>query len=579
MSEEKVDVKKRFGEEDIMINRLLNRKNLILMVLGIVILLVLVFSVRSCTKVIHSPEEGDEKASVYNGDKIDTNSLLLISGASCIDSTNPVKKGFIPYLRLDGVTVDNYYRQSDVSFGETLEEVEGILSYRGGALRNSATYGNAGIKEGIFSTTWTVQLGESIGLSDELDFTGQPLVVHWNEKTKQILKLNESKKDKETLTEIIYATVDGKVYFVDPETASYSRNPLELGCAVTGTGTICPDGTPLYVVGGGDCSEGDTTEIYVIDLISGEIIYSFGERSNFVMELPEEKYNFSSAALFSLASDCLIAQGENGVIYSFNVNTKVLGSQMTVNLSQMAEYTYSVSDGEGGKKYAEFASGPAAWGSYVYSTDTSGNIICTDINDWHTVWVKNIGESCDATPCIEVDKDTGAAYIYIGTTLDLDKGKKTEGTVYIYKLNASNGDTIWRREYDAHVTKKTNGGFVATACPGEEGLSDYVYFVIAGDGDKKSGRLVCIDKNDGGEHYSVEMKNYSVSDPVAVYGEDGKGYLIVCDNKGNVFMLDGETGVCLATKELGERITSSPVVYENMLILGTGEKLYGIELK
>ncbi|MGN0164998.1 MAG: hypothetical protein ACI39R_02345 [Lachnospiraceae bacterium] len=556
-----------------------NRRLIVYIVLGIAIILFVVLSAKRCSTLIHEPEKGDGQAEVYIGDEISEDAMLLVSGASCTEQTDPAKRGFTPYLSLDGVMVDNYYRQNHVSFGENSEEVFGILTYRGSALRNSATFGNAGIKDGQFSTTWKIKTEESIALIDNLDFTGQPVIIHWNEEQKNILKLSDSKQSKETLTEIIYATMDGKVYFLDLDNGSYTRTPLELGCPVTGTGTICSDGTPLYVVGAGDCSEGATSEIYVIDLISGKVIYTFGERSNFSMDLPEERFNFSGAAVFSEAADCLITQGENGVIYSYSVEAKVGSSELSASLSQKAEYTYTVNDGEGGKSIAEFASSPAAWGSYIYTTDTKGNLVCTNVNEWDTVWMRDLGASCSATPCIEVDKNSGTAYIYIGTSLSLSEGKKNEGTVYLYKLNAANGDIIWRREYHASVTKKTDGGVVATACLGENGLSDYVYFVIAGSDGRKSGKIVCLEKKDGGEHYSVDLKNYSISDPVAAYGEDGTGYVIICDNKGNVFMLDGKSGECLDTRELGERITTSPVVYEDMLILGTEKQIYGIKLK
>lgn len=556
-----------------------NRKHILYAVPGLILILIVVLTAKSCTKLIHEPKKGDEKAGFYNGTEISEENMLLVSGASATDATDPEKQGFVPYLSLDGVTIDNYYRQNQVSFGENSEEVSGILTYRGDALRSGATYGNAGITEGVFSTTWKVKTGDSIALTKDLDFTGQPLVITWSETEKQILKLNESKKDKKELTEIIYASIDGKVYFLDIEDGSYSRQPLDLGCPVTGTGTICPDGTPLYVVGAGDCSAEGTSEIYVIDLVTASVIYTFGERSNFAALLPDEKFDFSAAAVFSEAADCLIAQGENGVIYSYSLEAKIGSGSLSAAFSQKAEYTYSLSDGDNGTELAEFSSSSAAWGSYIYTTDTNGNLLCTDVNEWKTVWVRDLGASCDAAPCLEVDKTNGTAYIYIGTSLKLEDGKNTEGSVFIYKLNAANGDIIWRREYNASVTKKTDGGVVASACIGEEGLDDYVYFVIAGCGGKKAGKLICIDKNTGGECYSVALKNYSVSDPVAAYGEDGTGYLIVCDNRGNLFLLNGKTGECLDTRQLKERITTSPVVYEDTLILGTEERIYGIKLK
>ena len=86
-------------------------------------------------------------------------------------------------------------------------------------------------------------------------------------------------------------------------------------------------------------------------------------------------------------------------------------------------------------------------------------------------------------------------------------------------------------------------------------------------------------KKTGGMKYYVRLKHYITGSPVCVYGADGRGYLIICDCDGNIFMLDGESGKCLDTRKIGERITSEPVVYGNRLIIGTESKIYGISLE
>ncbi len=557
----------------------INKKHAVLSVLALAAVVILAVFVRDKLLLIHKPADGDDRADYYENKEISDENKLLISGASAGINTNPDQKGLEPYLRLDGVRLDNYYRQNEVFFAEEDFETKGVLTYRGNSLRSGSVYGNAGIKEGVLSEAWKVKTGKSVALSKNIDYVGQPLIITWSETEKKLLNLKKSVDDSGELTEVICAGVDGKVYFLDISDGSSTREPINLGCPVTGTGTICPDKTPMYVVGAGDCSQGDTSEIYVMDLISSAVIHSFGDRRNFAMELPEEKYDFSASAIISDAIDCLITQGENGVIYSYSLSASASSGELGASFSQSAEYTYKIGVGEDKKELPEFASSPAAWGSYLYTVDKNGYLLCTDVNDWNTVWVRNLGASCDATPCLEIDKNTGNAYIYIGSSLKLSDGKKTAGEVYIYKLNAANGDIIWRREYEAQVTKKTDGGVVASACLGTGRLDEYVYFTVAGCDSKKSGLVVCLDKEDGGERYSVELKNYSVSDPVAVYGENGKGYVVICDNEGNIFMLEGESGECLSVLKLRERLTSSPAVYDGILTVATEEGIYGIKLK
>jgi outer membrane protein assembly factor BamB len=172
--------------------------------------------------------------------------------------------------------------------------------------------------------------------------------------------------------------------------------------------------------------------------------------------------------------------------------------------------------------------------------------------------------------------------VYIGTSIDRDKGKNEKGLSYITKLNGATGDIIWQREYECRVTKQTDGGFTSPVCLGTGSLSDYVFTYVTGcDGsaDKKAGRLVALSKKTGGEKYTVDFKYYSVSAPICAYGADGKGYLIISDCRGNLFMLDGESGKSLNIRKIGERITTDPVIYENTLIIGSESKIYGIKLE
>ena len=113
------------------------------------------------------------------------------------------------------------------------------------------------------------------------------------------------------------------------------------------------------------------------------------------------------------------------------------------------------------------------------------------------------------------------------------------------KVNAATGEIIWKRTYECKTVDGVSGGVQATACLGQNNISDLVYFNVARTGGKKHGKLVAIDKKTGGEVWSVEMKYYSWSSPVAVYDAKGDGYIILCDSDGNMFLLDGRTGVLL----------------------------------
>jgi hypothetical protein len=560
-----------------------NKRKLIVCIIAVLLILFIALFVKSCSKLIDDPRKGEKEALLYNDDELGDEDKLLVNGASVGRQTNKDKFGVQEFLRLGGVTIDNYYRQKDVFFGMVAsgitegDEACGIITYRGNSLRQGAVYGAAEIEKAAFSSTWSVKIGQSSNDLSGVQHTGQPLIVQWNDDMRSMLKISESKKKKSDLTEIIYAGTDGKIYFMDLDDGTYTRNPIDLETTITGTGTISSTSVPLYVIGGNTSSTA-SAEIYIVDLIKGEVIYSFGSSQSFNEDTLKAEYGFSAAALFSDAADCLISQGENGIIYSLAVRASNASGSIDAAFSSELEYTYSLStQSENGLVTTNGAS-QAAWGDYIYSVDSSGTLNCIDVNNWQMIWMRKLGECVDATPVIEADKDAGTAYIYIGTALSLENGKSNSGKIYLYKLNAANGNIIWQQEYDARVTGKTDGGSLSSCVVGKDGLSDYVYFLLAGTDSKKSGTLVCLNKTYGNEEYTVAMKHYSISNPEAVYGTNGEGYIVLCDISGNLFMLDGKSGEVKDTRSTGEKITGSPAIFNDMLVVSTESRIYGIKL-
>jgi len=60
-------------------------------------------------------------------------------------------------------------------------------------------------------------------------WTGQPSIVRWDDSTKNAMNINPQKKSKKGLTEVIYATMDGKIYFLDLEDGKPAREPINIG--------------------------------------------------------------------------------------------------------------------------------------------------------------------------------------------------------------------------------------------------------------------------------------------------------------------------------------------------------------
>lgn len=81
--------------------------------------------------------------------------------------------------------------------------------------------------------------------------------------------------------EVIYACMDGYVYFLDLETGKETRDALYLGYTFKGSGALDPRGYPILYVGAGYNSDEGTARVFVINLVDCSIMYTFGDNDGF----------------------------------------------------------------------------------------------------------------------------------------------------------------------------------------------------------------------------------------------------------------------------------------------------------
>lgn len=556
--------------------------------LMVAIACVAITGLTGCRDVVSEPNEGDLVAPVLNTTALTEEQKLLETGVCVsVSTTLPSRLGYQTGLEINGIEVDGYYRQDEIHFDSNhYTELEGIITFRGNNYRTGASYGVATMSSYTLSEAWSIKTGElkktvSKGEWTGSGWTGQPLIVRWDEETKQAMNLYDSKKNKTDLVEVIYATMDGNIYFLDLEDGSATRNKISLGFPIKGTGSLYPDGTPLYVVGAGDDMGEDSARLFFVDLLQGKVIYEFGYDDAYALREDNGKFcAFDSSALFHAETDTLIQPGENGILYTMKLNTKYDGKTLTINPSEVVKWRYTNDRVTDGGRWLGVESSAVIYDHYWYASNNSGELMCIDLNTMELVWVQDVSDDSNGSPVLDVDTSDGTAYIYVSASLHWTKDKKDKGEVPIYKINAATGEVVWKRTYECKTVDGVSGGVQATACLGENNISDLVYFNIARTGGKKHGKLVAIYKETGGEAWSVDLKYYSWSSPVAVYDAEGDGYIILCDSDGNMHLLDGRTGVLKDTINLGKNVEASPAVFENTIVVGTrGKKIFGIGLE
>jgi len=182
------------------------------------------------------------------------------------------------------------------------------------------------------------------------------------------------------------------------------------------------------------------------------------------------------------------------------------------------------------------------------------------------VWIRDCTDDTDSTPLIDIEED-GRVYLYTACEMDT---QGPGGSAYIRKLDAETGALIWERSYECYFDADVNGGVLACPVIGEGDIEgSIIFFVGKVKPNPGSGLLVSFDKKTGEVIWEKRFASYGWSSPVAVYTEDRKSYLIVCEANGTMSLLEGTTGTVLTTINLGGTTEGSPAVFGNRIVIGT----------
>jgi len=170
--------------------------------------------------VTASPENTDTK----NWTAITPDEIDIVK--ECLPESHNFKWDVIK----DGKKLDTYSRDNTVVFkpADKYNEIDGVTTFRGNNYRNSASFGSANVREEKLEKVWSIKIGY-IDTWTGVGWNGQPAIVKWSNELRKKMNLFQDKKDKNDLKEVIYATLDGKIYFLDLDDGSYTRNPINVG--------------------------------------------------------------------------------------------------------------------------------------------------------------------------------------------------------------------------------------------------------------------------------------------------------------------------------------------------------------
>lgn len=549
---------------------------------GAVLLLAALMS--SCTKGSDTSSTSDN---TQPSTTVQTTAPVLFTPEKAADS-DPASWG-ISWEILNGSSiVSSYTRAPLISFGDGDDyfALPGIATFRGNNYRDSATYGTADISGKTLSTLWTSQTSILPASGwDGSGWTGQPLLVQWDDATRSIMNLYENKKAKSGLVEVIYATLDGHIYFLDLEDGSYTRDSIDMGMCFKGAGSLDPRGYPLMYVGAGDVNGyGVAPRFYIISLIDGSILYEYGNADPLALRKDNDNWcAFDSAPLVDADTDTLIWPGENGILYTFKLNTRYDWDAGTISISPDAPVSTRYTTARSGEDdyWLGYEASASIVDGFLYVSENGGMFYCVDLNTMELVWAQDTVDDSNSSPVFQSNGSDGG-YIYTAPSLHWTQDESAQGAISIYKLDALTGSILWQRPYDVYTVDGVSGGVQSTPLLGRSGSSidGLVIYTIARTPKKESGLLVALDTDTGEEVWRWDMPHYAWSSPVAFYGEDGSAYIVVCDSAGDATLIDGATGQLLHSIDLGFLVEASPAVFGDTLVVGTrGKLICGVKIQ
>ena len=533
-----------------------------------------------------------------------------------VEGTRPVEDfGLQTAMQLNGSSIDSYSRTNPINFGDSnhYTDVEGILTFRGNNFRDTAAYGSLGSSvSGNLEVVWRTSLpemftqvsGTGSGSWFGIGWTGQPLIAKWSPETRANMNLNDAKRNKTDLKEVIFGTLGAAIYFLDLDDGKPTRSTVNERWILKGAGALDPRGYPLFYVGAGDVSTAGPGQNLIYNLINTTELFNYGENDSFRQRIWQA---FDGSTIVHGPTDSITYPSESNVIYQFTLNSQYDPQEGTMSVapSDMLKWKYSTTSlresyGTGGgvidnfHQQFGFESSAAFWREYMYIASNSGHVFCINVNTFEVVWISNTYDDTDATPVIELDHSTGNAYLYVGNSAYFSRDRSTNiAQNAFFKINAVTGEKVWTTEKVPCLLMGTSGGIKGTAALGKNDLSDLVFVPfanVANDRGVSMGSfLIAYNKENGQEVWRENFGGQCWSSPVDVYDDNGKGYIVYGsgtftnrdgERKGGfVHLVDGRTGERLSTVEVNGHVEASPVVYDNMIVIGTrGQVMYGIRI-
>lgn len=428
-----------------------------------------------------------------------------------------------------------------------------VMLFRNGPKRDADFHGNFDTIPRHISVDWSYKTEENTEnktfarWGGGTGWSGQPLYIEWPDSLAEKLKKTGMVNSDFNGKEVLFGSLIGKVYFLNPENGKITRDPINVNNPIKGTMSFDPTFNGNLYVGQGIPATRPFGAI-VVDLFCNSITDTFGEDSKAWRHWGA----YDSSAI--RVGQFLFRPSENGSLYKFTVEP---GKQ---KLHSVLRYRAK------GSALGIEAS-MSVYANYGYIADNHGNIIAVDLDTMKPVWHYWLGDDTDATPLIAIED--GKPYLYVGSEEDLS----VRGIACFAKLNAATGEEIWALDFPAKRKpvgdKHFDGGFYASPLLGAGNCEDLIFTNVVKNTQGSNGSFIAIDRKTGKVVYDIPLKLYSWSSPVGTVTKDGKMVIFTGDGAGNIYVIDGKKGEIAACEKIGHNFESSPILIGNSIFVGS----------
>lgn len=501
-----------------------------------------------------------------------------------VESTKPENLITMTEVQVNGELVESYaspYAPISFEKGSDYTALEGIVTFRGDNFRSGASYGvTEALTAKKFGSGWEASTGSlqdtNLNVWTGSGWTGQPLVVRWPKETRAVMtSMKDWAREQDDLVEVIYATMDGYIYFTELETGKATRDRMNMGLTYKGAGALDPRGYPILYVGSGVRNLDMKSHVSVINLITCEVMYTFGDRDSFALR---DWPMFDSSAIVDAETDQLIYPGENGLVYIIHLNTKYdpATGELSIDPDNVVKWRYQSARQTRYVYWLGMESSCVAYKGYLFLNDNGGHLMCLDLNTLQLVWVQDILDDSNCSPVL--DLEDGHPYLYVSTSFHYGWRAYDKANIPIWKIDAVTGEIVWQVDYECYTDSGISGGVQGTLAIDDR----RIYVPVAKTGGANAGLLVAIDKQTGEKEWEFPTNIYSWGSPIRFDDTAGGRYLIYntgYSNNGYIYLMNADTGEVYDSRNLNGNVEASGVVFENTLVIGHRScRFYGIPL-